>query len=223
MRRELTAIIEREGDGYVALCPEVDVASQGDSAVEARENLQEAITLFFETAPVEEIERRLSGGVYLTLVEEDLHLIDNPPEDQGGRGEPDVADDPEHGAESNAPPSADMRRRRNSAGPGAAWQDSSIAKRGRLCSRGAEARCHGHRKDGSNAGRWDGGFRRGGWRTRERYVHSRGASCLRFAQDDSGAAAATSNVSGREHRKHASRYRCRVGARSMDAGYVRIG
>ena len=29
MNRQLTAIIEREGDGYVALCPDVDVASQG--------------------------------------------------------------------------------------------------------------------------------------------------------------------------------------------------
>ena len=70
MRRELTAIIEREGDRYVALCPEVDVASQGDSAVEARKNLQEAVALFFETASAEESERRLSGGVY--LVEEDF-------------------------------------------------------------------------------------------------------------------------------------------------------
>ena len=67
MRRELTAIIEREGDGYVALCPEVDVASQGDSAAAAQENLQEAIALFFETASAEEIERRGSGGVYLVV------------------------------------------------------------------------------------------------------------------------------------------------------------
>jgi predicted RNase H-like HicB family nuclease len=36
--RRLTAIIEREGDGYVALCPELDVASQGDSLGEARES-----------------------------------------------------------------------------------------------------------------------------------------------------------------------------------------
>ena len=48
--RELTAIIEREGDGYVALCPEVDAASQGDSVEEARANLIEALELFFETA-----------------------------------------------------------------------------------------------------------------------------------------------------------------------------
>ena len=97
MRGQLTAIVECEGDGYVALCPEVDVASQGDSAAEAQENLQEAIALFFEAASPEEIERRWSGGVYLTLVEEDFHLIDDPPEDEGGRGELEVADDPGQG------------------------------------------------------------------------------------------------------------------------------
>ena len=48
--RQLTAIIEREGDGYVALCPEVDVASQGTTIGEARANLIEALELFFETA-----------------------------------------------------------------------------------------------------------------------------------------------------------------------------
>ena len=58
MRRQVTAIVEREGDGYVALCPEVDVASQGHSVAEARKNLEEALELFFETASIEEIERR---------------------------------------------------------------------------------------------------------------------------------------------------------------------
>ena len=43
--RRLTAIIEREDDGFVALCPEVDVASQGSSIEEARANLIEALTL----------------------------------------------------------------------------------------------------------------------------------------------------------------------------------
>ena len=56
--KQLTAIIEREGDGYVALCPEVDVASQGDSVDEARANLVEALTLFFETASEGEIRDR---------------------------------------------------------------------------------------------------------------------------------------------------------------------
>ncbi len=48
--RQLTAIIAREGDGYVALCPELDTASQGDTVEEARDNLTEALTLFFATA-----------------------------------------------------------------------------------------------------------------------------------------------------------------------------
>ena len=50
MSRQLTAIIEREEDGYVALCPELDIASQGASVGEARDNLKEALELFFETA-----------------------------------------------------------------------------------------------------------------------------------------------------------------------------
>jgi predicted RNase H-like HicB family nuclease len=66
---QLTAIIEREGDGYVALCPEVDVASQGDSIAGARKNLQEALELFFETASQSEIQNRLHGEVYVTTVE----------------------------------------------------------------------------------------------------------------------------------------------------------
>ena len=55
MLRQLTAIIEREGDGYVSLCPELDIASQGDTVKDARDNLKEALELFFETAPPEEV------------------------------------------------------------------------------------------------------------------------------------------------------------------------
>ena len=61
MSRQLTAIVEREGDGYVALCPEVDVASQGATVTEARKNLEEALTLFFESASASEVERRRRG------------------------------------------------------------------------------------------------------------------------------------------------------------------
>lgn len=57
--QRLTAIIELEDDGYVALCPELDVSSQGDTIEEARANLQEALTLFFETAEPLEVNRRL--------------------------------------------------------------------------------------------------------------------------------------------------------------------
>ena len=54
-----TAIIEREGDGYISLCPELDIASQGDTIEEARQNLQEALELFYEVADPEEIRQRL--------------------------------------------------------------------------------------------------------------------------------------------------------------------
>lgn len=65
---ELTAIIEREGDGYVSLCPELDIASQGDTIEEARANLIEALELFFETASQEEISERLHDEVLVTRV-----------------------------------------------------------------------------------------------------------------------------------------------------------
>jgi predicted RNase H-like HicB family nuclease len=68
-RHQLTAIIEREDDGYVALCAELDIASQGDTVEEARSNLAEAIELFFEVADPSEIEQRLHNEVFVTSVE----------------------------------------------------------------------------------------------------------------------------------------------------------
>ena len=67
--RRLTAIIEREDEGYVSLCPEVDVASQGDTIEEARANLIEALTLFFECAPQEEVQLRMHSELLITQVE----------------------------------------------------------------------------------------------------------------------------------------------------------
>lgn len=69
MQRQLTAIIEREGDGYVSLCPELDIASQGDTIEQARENLREALELFFETASPDEIQSRLRDEIYITRLE----------------------------------------------------------------------------------------------------------------------------------------------------------
>lgn len=66
---KLTAIIEREGDGYVSLCPELDISSQGVSIEEARDNLREALELFFETASPEEIDHRLRNEIFVTQVE----------------------------------------------------------------------------------------------------------------------------------------------------------
>jgi predicted RNase H-like HicB family nuclease len=68
-RHQFTAIIMREGEGYVANCPELDVASQGESVEGARDNLVEAIALLLETADLAEIESRLSSDVFITQVE----------------------------------------------------------------------------------------------------------------------------------------------------------
>ena len=65
----LTAIIEREDDGFVSLCPELDIASQGSSIEEARANLVEALTLFFETADPSEVNRRFRSEIFVTQVE----------------------------------------------------------------------------------------------------------------------------------------------------------
>lgn len=67
--QRLTALIQREGDGYVSLCPELDVASQGDTVEEARRNLAEAVELFFETADPSEAVHRLRAEVYVTSLE----------------------------------------------------------------------------------------------------------------------------------------------------------
>ena len=67
--RNFTAIIEREGDGYVSLCPELDIASQGQTVEEARQNLSEALELFFEHASESEIKERLHNEVFITRLE----------------------------------------------------------------------------------------------------------------------------------------------------------
>ena len=67
--RRLTALIEREDDMFVSLCPELDIASQGTTVEEAHSNLKEALTLFFETAHPTEIANRLRGEVFVTSIE----------------------------------------------------------------------------------------------------------------------------------------------------------
>ncbi len=69
IQKQFTAVIEREGNQYVALCPEIDIASQGKSVEEARNNLQEALELFFETASPQEIQERLYDEVFITRLE----------------------------------------------------------------------------------------------------------------------------------------------------------
>ena len=67
--RSFTAAIWREDDGFVALCPQVDVASQGDTLEQARANLREAVELFLETASDAEVAERLHAEIYLTGLE----------------------------------------------------------------------------------------------------------------------------------------------------------
>ena len=65
----LTAVLEKEDDDYVALCPEIDVASQGHTVEEAMANLKEAVTLFMECASKKEIQERLHSEVFITRFE----------------------------------------------------------------------------------------------------------------------------------------------------------
>ena len=67
--KQLTCIIEREDNGYVSLCPQIDIASQGESVEEARKNLIEAIELFFEMASPQEILARMYSEIYVTQIE----------------------------------------------------------------------------------------------------------------------------------------------------------
>lgn len=69
MQKTLTATIWREGDGFVSLCPELDIASQGETVETARANLREAVELFFESASASEIGSRLNPEVYITPLE----------------------------------------------------------------------------------------------------------------------------------------------------------
>ncbi len=67
--QQLTCIIEREGDSYVSLCPQIDIASQGDSVEEARNNLIEAVELFLEMASPNELKARMYSEIYVTQIE----------------------------------------------------------------------------------------------------------------------------------------------------------
>jgi len=68
-KTSFTAILEKDGDQWVALCPELDVASQGSSVEEATSNLREAVELLLECADPTEIDQRLHGEVFVTRFE----------------------------------------------------------------------------------------------------------------------------------------------------------
>ena len=63
-----TAIIHREGDLFVALCPETGTVSQGDTIEEAIENLKEATELYLEEFPLSSISRSLITTFEITSV-----------------------------------------------------------------------------------------------------------------------------------------------------------
>ena len=75
MLRTLTATIWRENDGYVSLCSELDIASQGETVEDARSNLREAVELFFETAHPNEISERLNTELYISPMEVEVGAI----------------------------------------------------------------------------------------------------------------------------------------------------
>ena len=65
----LSAVLNPEGDGYVSLCPELDIASQGDTIEDALANLKEALEGFFETASADEVQTRLKKPALFTHIE----------------------------------------------------------------------------------------------------------------------------------------------------------
>lgn len=70
---QVTGIIYREGAGYVAFSPEVEIASQGETVEDARCNLAEALELFFEVAEPSEVRERLRDEVYITHLHIAIH------------------------------------------------------------------------------------------------------------------------------------------------------
>jgi predicted RNase H-like HicB family nuclease len=69
MKHTLTAILTREDSGFVALCPEVDMASQGTTVEEAKANLKEAVELFFECASDSEVQQRMTSESFISSLE----------------------------------------------------------------------------------------------------------------------------------------------------------
>jgi predicted RNase H-like HicB family nuclease len=69
VKTRLTAVISKEGNDYVALNPDLDIASQGPTPESALTNLREAVDLFFETASAGEIGSRLGGETWITQFE----------------------------------------------------------------------------------------------------------------------------------------------------------
>lgn len=69
MSYSFSAIVEKEGRLFVALCPELDVASQGKTIDAALKNLKEAVALFLETASPKELKSHLMSRPLITTLE----------------------------------------------------------------------------------------------------------------------------------------------------------
>lgn len=69
MSRSLTVTIARDGSGYVATCPALEVVSPGDSISEARNNIKAALELYFGAATLGEINGGIKDEVYVRQVE----------------------------------------------------------------------------------------------------------------------------------------------------------
>jgi predicted RNase H-like HicB family nuclease len=69
MSKHLTVIIQAEPPGFVASCPELDIASQGDTIEQSLANLREAVELFYECASPAEIFAGEGGDIYITRLE----------------------------------------------------------------------------------------------------------------------------------------------------------
>ena len=57
-----SSVIEKDGAWFVSHCPELGVASQGKTRMEAHRMLAEAVELWLESASATEIKRRLKSG-----------------------------------------------------------------------------------------------------------------------------------------------------------------
>ena len=70
MSYRLTAVIEKDEDGYYAYCPDLaGCQSQGDTLEEAQHNIREAIELYLETLSPDERHRLLAREVMTMMVE----------------------------------------------------------------------------------------------------------------------------------------------------------
>ena len=65
----LTAIMREEGGVVSSFCPELDVASQGNTVEEAKANLEEAVELLLEAATDKELTERYLSAPFVTSFE----------------------------------------------------------------------------------------------------------------------------------------------------------